>query len=97
MKRFMLLYVGPPPPPEASHEGWPEWFGKLGGNLVDKGSPMADGLVLHDDGSASGSAARLNGYSIIQAENIAHVRTLVNDHPNLALGHKYTIEVYSLP
>jgi hypothetical protein len=23
MKRFLLLYKGPPTPPDASHEGWP--------------------------------------------------------------------------
>jgi hypothetical protein len=97
MKRFMLLYVGPPTPPDASHEGWPEWFDKLGDSLVDKGSPMADGLVVHGDGSAGGSATQLNGYSIIQANDISDVLRLVKDHPNLALGHEYWIEIYSLP
>jgi hypothetical protein len=97
MRRFMLLYAGPATPPNASHEGWPEWFEKLGGNLVDQGSPMADGLVLHGDGSASGSAIHLNGYSIIQAEHIDDVRSLVKDHPYLTHGHEYSIEVYSLP
>jgi hypothetical protein len=26
MCKFMLLYVGPATPPDASHEGWPDWF-----------------------------------------------------------------------
>jgi hypothetical protein len=26
MTSFMLLYNGPATTPEASHEGWPEWF-----------------------------------------------------------------------
>jgi hypothetical protein len=26
MRRFLLLYRGPPAPPDATHEGWPEWF-----------------------------------------------------------------------
>ncbi len=68
MKRFMLLYVGPATPPNASHEGWPAWFDKLGDSLVDRGSPMADGFGLNGDGSTSVSAIHLNGYSIIQAE-----------------------------
>jgi ribosomal protein S18 acetylase RimI-like enzyme len=42
MKRFLLLYRGPPTPPDASHEGWPGWFEAIGDALVDLGSPMAN-------------------------------------------------------
>jgi hypothetical protein len=49
--RFMLLYHGPATPTNASHEGWPEWFSDLGDKLVERGSPMADGLALRGDGS----------------------------------------------
>lgn len=97
MNRFMLLYVGPATPPNASHEGWPEWFDKLGDRLVDRGSPMADGLVLHGDGSTSDSATHLNGYSLIQAEDVDDVLGLVNDHPYRTQGHEYSIEIYSVP
>ena len=38
MNRFLLLYVGPVRLPDASHEGWPECFAKLGDGLVDRGS-----------------------------------------------------------
>jgi hypothetical protein len=41
MMRFLLLYSGPPTPPDSSHEGWPEWFSKVGDALVDLGSPTA--------------------------------------------------------
>ena len=37
MKRFLLLYNGPPTSPQASHEDWPEWFEKVGDALVDVG------------------------------------------------------------
>ncbi len=70
MKKFILLYKGPATPPGASHEKWPPWFNKVGDKLVDKGSPMDNGLVLHRDGSKSDTATDFNGYSIIQAENI---------------------------
>ena len=69
--KFILLYKGPATPPGASHKEWPPWFKKVGDKLVDTGSSMANGLVLHGDGSTSDSATDLNGYSIIQAENIA--------------------------
>jgi hypothetical protein len=77
MKKFILFYKGPATPPGASHDKWPAWFNKLGDKLVDIGSPMKNGLVLHGDGSTSDSATDLNGYSIIQAENINDAISLV--------------------
>jgi YCII-related domain len=97
MPRFMVLYVGLPTPPDASHAGWPEWFDKLGDRLVDRGSPLTTGLALHADGSTSGSATHLNGYSIIQAEDSNQALGLVQDHPYLAQGRGYSIEAYRLP
>jgi hypothetical protein len=97
MARFMVLYVGLPIPPDASHEGWPAWFDKLGDNLVDRGSPLANGLALHGDGSTGGAATRLNGYSIIEAADMDEALGLVRDHPYLAQGCGYSIEAYLLP
>ena len=97
MKRFLLLYKGPPTPPQASHGGWPEWFTEIGDGLVDLGSPMANGVVLHADGSTSADAAGLNGYSLIQAEDRSEALDLVRDHPLLALGSEYAIEVFEVP
>jgi YCII-related domain len=99
MKRFLLLYTGPPTPPEGvrPHEGWPEWFDKLGEGLVDLGSPMANGFVLHGDGSTSDEASSLNGYTIVQAEDRSQALDLVRDHPLLALGGEYAIEVFEVP
>ena len=96
MNRFMVLYVGPATPPNASHEGWPAWFDKLGDKLVDKGSPMADGRGLHGDGSTTGSTTHLNGYSIIQAEDRGEALSLLHDHPYLSLGNEYTVEIFDL-
>jgi len=97
MKRFLLLYSGPPPPPNPSHEGWPEWFSKLGDALVDRGSPMANGVVLRADGSTSDDAASLRGYGLIQAEGRDEALDLVRDHPLLAVGPEYTIELFEVP
>jgi YCII-related domain len=97
MPRFMVLYVGPATPPNASHAGWPAWFETLGDNLVDRGSPLANGVALRGDGSTSGSATQLNGYSIIQADDRDEALGLVQDHPYLAQGREYSVEVHSLP
>ncbi len=98
MKKYMLLYKGPATPPNASHEKWPAWFSKLGDKLVDLGSPMENGIVLHGNGSTGDSPTNLNGYSIIQARNINAVKSLVKDHPYLAQGSdEFTVEIFELP
>jgi hypothetical protein len=97
MARYMVLYVGPPTPPDASHAGWPAWFEQLGDRLVDRGSPLADGRAVRGDGSVGDAATRLNGYSIIQADDPAQALDLVKDHPYLAQGPGYSIEAYLLP
>lgn len=98
MKKFILLYKGPATPPDASHEGWPDWFGKIGESLVSVGSPMMDGFVVHPTGSTSQTATGLNGFSIVQAETRDDVISLVKDHPFLSLGTgEYSIEVFEVP
>src|SRR5512141_3247073 len=98
MKNFILFYKGPATPPGASHEKWPAWFRKAGEQLVDKGSPMKNGLVLHRDGSTSDAATNFNGYSIIQAGNIEEVLHLIRDHPFLTLSSdEYSVEIFELP
>jgi hypothetical protein len=97
MRSFILLYTGPATPPEASHEGWPEWFQRAGDKLVDMGSPMAGGFVVHSDATTSETAAGFNGYSIVRAEEREQVVDLVRDHPFLAQGSDYTIQVFDVP
>ena len=97
VKSFILLYNGPTTPPEVSHEGWPEWFQSIGDKLNDVGSPMANGFVVHSDGTTSDNATSFNGYSIIRAEDRDEVLDVVRDHPFLAVGGQYTIEVFDVP
>jgi hypothetical protein len=97
MRSFILLYQGPTTPAGASHEGWPEWFERVGDRLVDMGSPMAGGFVVHADGTTSDTAASFNGYSIIRADDRNEVLELVRDHPLLATAGEYTMEVFEVP
>jgi hypothetical protein len=64
--------------------------------LVDRGFPLSNGFVLHDDGSTSDDVTSLDGYGVIQAENRGAAIDLLRDHPFLALGSEYTIEVFEL-
>lgn len=96
MKKFILLYNGPPAPPGATHAGWPEWFAKHGEHVVDVGSPMANGIAVRGDGSTS-EPTGLRGFGIVQAEDRDGALSLVRDHPLLALGGDYAIEVFEVP
>jgi hypothetical protein len=58
---------------------------------------MKNGVVLHADGSTSDEAAPLRGYGVIQAEGAAEALELLRDHPLLALGPEYAIELFEVP
>ena len=104
MKKFILLYNGPATAPEkmdpelrnAIMAKWGEWMGKVGDAMVDVGAPMAPGEAIVDDGSA-GTALLLSGYSIIQAEDMAGAKMLVEGHPFLSdKTGKFSVEVFEL-
>ncbi len=61
---------------------------------------MKNGLILHGDRTSSRFAgdSTLNGYSIVQAEDVEDVIRLVKDHPYLSLGNgEYSIEIFESP
>ena len=96
MQSFIVLYNGPATPPDASHEGWPQWFQRAGEALVDVGSPMSGGFSVRTDGTVADAATSLNGYSIVRAENRDAAAALLRDHPFLAGGDDYSIEVFEV-
>jgi hypothetical protein len=94
--RYLLLYIGPPPA-EATHEGWPEWFAGIAAALVDAGSPMRNGFALHGDGATGDATNRPLGYSIVQAQGRTQALEFLRDHPLWRAGGEYGIEVFELP
>jgi hypothetical protein len=97
MNKYIVLYHGPTTAPNAQHEGWPEWFKKIGSNLVAIGSPMTTSMSVSAEGVSSPSNAGLNGYSIISASDIEQAAYMLKDHPYTRLGDEYTIEVFEAP
>lgn len=104
MKKFILLYKGPATPmdkmtPEQGQQqmaGWQTWMSKVGEALVDMGSPMSGGRAVVDDGSA-GTASEMNGYSILQAEDMDTALALVDGHPFLSdKSGRFSVEVFEL-
>ena len=104
MKKFIILYNGPATPAEemgpekakAIMTKWAEWMDKIGDGMVDIGQPMANGEAVVDDGS-EGKALELSGYSIIQAEDMAGAKKLVEGHPFLSdKTGKFSVEIFEL-
>ena len=104
MAKFIFVYKGPATDmsdmseeqSKAAIDAWNQWMNRLGPSLLDVGQPMANGTSLVDDGS-SGTAAQLNGYSIVEAEDMEGARSLADGHPFLSEGKgNFAIDIYEL-
>jgi hypothetical protein len=97
MANYLLVYHGGsmPETPEAQAAvmtQWNDWFGKLGGALVDGGNPASGTRVIATNGSVSdGGATSPSGYSIIKADSFDSAVDLAKGCP--VLGGGATIEV----
>lgn len=75
---------------------WGAWMGRVGGALVDIGTPLGAGVSVVDDGSA-GTATPLSGYSIVQAASLDEAESLVDGHPYLSDGSgDYAVDIYEM-
>jgi len=92
MTKYVLLYQGGamPQTPEEGEKtmaAWMAWFGKAGSAVLDMGNAFgpatALGATLPDSGT--------NGYSTVEAADLAGVTALLNDHPHLAAGGRIEI------
>ncbi len=104
MPNFMMVYKGEATDmsemtPEQGAEvmaKWGAWMGKVGSALVDVGSPFGPGESVVDDGTHR-AAAKLTGYSIVAADDLAAAVGLTDGHPYLSEGQgNYSIEVFEL-
>jgi len=107
MKKFIVTYHAPKeamqqtakPTPEQMAKGmemWMNWAKKCGSNLLDLGSPLVNGQVIGIDGQIKNSNINLTGYSILQAEDMEQLETLLEGHPHLTWNALCTIEIHEL-
>ncbi len=91
MANYVLLFHGGSMP-ESQEEGakvmqaWTDWFGALGGALVDGGNPASKSKTIAANGSVSDDASGPTGYSIIKADNLDAAVALVKGCPVLQGG-----------
>ena len=81
---------------KAVMEQWNKWMKKVGPALVDFGAPFGQGTSIVDNGSEK-KAARLTGYTIVEAKSLAGAKRLTKGHPFLSQGKgKFSIELFEL-
>ncbi len=100
MKKFVVLYSGGKAPTtpqegEASMKKWNAWFSKLGSAVVEAGAPFGGSMTLSGSATQEGPGGNLsNGYSIVQANDVAAAAKLLKACPILADGGK--VHVFDL-
>lgn len=105
MSKFMYLYKGPATPMDqfteeqsaAQMAAWGAWMEKIGTALLDVGAPFAPSRTAVVDDGAATEVSDLNGYSIVEAENLPAAIALADGHPFLSDGNgKFTLEIFEL-
>ena len=102
MTKYLVLYradmsateqmaSATPEQAQAGMDLWMTWAGEAGSAVVDLGTPLSPAAVVGSD--ASGEAEPIGGYSIMQAESLEALRSLLDRHPHLMLDGA-TIEVH---
>jgi hypothetical protein len=104
MKKFVVLYHAPAgfaakmteASPEEMKEhmaAWMSWNERSGSALLDMGAPLGNAQTVAAGGGGSPSESTVNGYSLLQAEDMNAALALLEGHPHLANG-ECSIEVH---
>ena len=96
MANFLLLYHGgkmPETPEDGAQvmKAWTDWFGAIGGALVDGGNPVSRSRTISPGGSVSDASSDVSGYSVIKAESLDAAVEIARSNPFIA-----SIRVYEL-
>jgi hypothetical protein len=75
-------------------EPWMAWFKTCGKSIVDNGNMVGNGLNFTKTGSSKGKT-EVDGYSIIQAEDMEGVKKIIANHPHYMMP-KASIEVLEI-
>jgi hypothetical protein len=103
MSKYLFVYHAPSTPAdaataspeemEAAMGAWNDWAARVGGGMVDFGTPLAGGTRVTPDGT-SPSQREVVGYSIIEADDMDAALALANGHPHLNMPGGCEIEVH---
>ena len=98
MTKYVFSYHGDgemPSDPAAIEEvmqAWGAWFGGLGDAVVDGGNPFGATRSVASDGLVTdGNAARLTGYSIVNADSLDAAVAMAKGCPVLGGGGSVSV------
>ncbi len=109
MKKFIVIYHAPidfmkesmnstPEEMKKGMEDWMLWAKNTGKNLVDFGLPLMGGIKLSYDGGSTESKKEVCGYSILEADDMNHAKSIMQDHPHLKWKEGCEVEIHeSMP
>jgi hypothetical protein len=104
MAKFIYLYRGPAAAmssvtPEQGAErmaAFRAWIEKIGAALVDGGSPFGSSASIRGD-DTEGTAGDLNGYTIVEADDLAAAKAMTDGLPFLSTGDgRFAVEIFEL-
>jgi hypothetical protein len=99
MAKYLVLYrasisaqeqmaSGPSEQAQAGMELWMQWAGKAGSAITDMGAPLQSVTTVGKAGLPS-----IGGFSILEADNVDALKTLLDDHPHFHSPGDTGIEV----
>ncbi|MRX43965.1 YciI family protein [Agromyces kandeliae] len=105
MARFVFVYHAPMTPADATPPTdeqtaavmgeWMDWAAKVGDDMVDFGTPLAEGVRVSSDGSTAPSTREVSGYTVIDAADMDAALALAKEHPHLKMPGGCEIEVHA--
>lgn len=104
MSNYLIVYLGgnPPATPEEGKQHFGKymaWLAALGDAVVSPANPLKDTRTVNADGSVSeGGTTTMSGYTIVQAESMDAVLTMVKSCPFLDIGGNLEVsELIEMP
>jgi hypothetical protein len=84
MSASEVMASSTPEEAKAGMDAWMAWAQKAGDAVVDLGSPLEARTHL-ESGSTTDSSNQASGYSVLQAESVDAVTSLLAEHPHLTV------------
>lgn len=93
MKKFLVLYHSTstnreqmanstPEQRKAGIDMWMQWASRAGGAIVEMGAPLGAAETVDGKGARQNIRATLGGYSVLQAESMDVMASLLEGHPH---------------
>ena len=104
MSKYLLLYRSSrsaaeqmanatPEQAQAGMNQWMSWAGRVGGAMLDMGSPTNH---VGSVGQSPAADSVIGGYSILEADSFEGLKALLEGHPHLQMGPDAGIDVLEL-